>query len=456
VINKVELVECHKLKHLPFVFIERLFYVRFLIAEFGGDLTPSLWAGRALQQSGHSVTILSNPCFREEALHCSHSFIPVGSQDEWETHFHQAGFWKESTCRVITADYIEKSLGQFFEAITIQGGNFDALISMPLAMGANHAAAKLGKPVIMLHSTIHDFWLSREFPIIDWGMGWLKPVAKRLPQPILSMLFYFGRRGINKSWLGRVNRFRQSNEMAPVSDFYRDVWTRASGHAGLFPRWYYSGISDWPASFKNFNFPLEGLTTDFLPMELEAFLSHGPKPIVWTFGGDVRAEKYVSAAVAASQRLGLRSVIMSASKSGMEKAGDDFFYIQQTGYNHPYYSKLFEKCLIFVNHGGQTAITHCLAAGIPQLAMPRLGDQFDNAYMLSKRLRVGKVIHPGHADTAGYITALSKILRNSDMMERAKFFADKITQGDDKKSDFSHWVEEIVRKNYLCDSCNWL
>jgi len=54
------------------------------------------------------------------------------------------------------------------------------------------------------------------------------------------------------------------------------------------------------------------------------------------------------------------------------------------------FGSLFGRSAAVVHHGGIGTIAHALAAGLPQMALPIVGEQFDLAYRM-ERLGVGRM-----------------------------------------------------------------
>jgi UDP:flavonoid glycosyltransferase YjiC (YdhE family) len=128
-----------------------------------------------------------------------------------------------------------------------------------------------------------------------------------------------------------------------------------------------------------------------LPAHLEAFLSGGPEPVVFTLGSAAvnAAGKFYEYSARAAMKAGVRAVLL---------IGTD----QRNRPNQPLpesicvaeyapYSALFPRAAMVVHQGGVGTTAQCLQAGKPMLIMPYSHDQPDNARRM-RRLKVARVI----------------------------------------------------------------
>jgi len=112
-----------------------------------------------------------------------------------------------------------------------------------------------------------------------------------------------------------------------------------------------------------------------LDARVEAFLQAGPAPIYIGFGSMVapRAPELVAQAVAAVRAVGRRAVIAggwAALETHVKEAGDLI-----TVDNVPH-SLIFPRVAAAVHHGGAGTTTAAARAGIPQVLLPHILDQY--------------------------------------------------------------------------------
>ena len=118
-----------------------------------------------------------------------------------------------------------------------------------------------------------------------------------------------------------------------------------------------------------------------LAADLREFVASGPPPLVFTLGSfavEFPGDFYwVSLDVA--RQLQMRAVLLVGSQTERyvtDRSADIF-----VGDYAPF-SDLFPHARAIIHHGGIGSIGQALRAGKPQLVVPILGDQFDNAARL--------------------------------------------------------------------------
>jgi len=129
--------------------------------------------------------------------------------------------------------------------------------------------------------------------------------------------------------------------------------------------------------------PKSAVNTDALVLDepgtldarIEAFLQRGPAPIYIGFGSMVapRAPELVAQAVAAVRAVGRRALIAGgwAALGAHIQEADDVLTID----NVPH-SMIFPKVAAAVHHGGAGTTTAAARAGVPQILLPHILDQY--------------------------------------------------------------------------------
>jgi sterol 3beta-glucosyltransferase/vancomycin aglycone glucosyltransferase len=107
---------------------------------------------------------------------------------------------------------------------------------------------------------------------------------------------------------------------------------------------------------------------DSLPEQVERFLAAGPPPLVVTLGsmGSNQSGEVVDAVLAAAAKLGRRVVV----QAGAPERGDDVLRVG--GVEH---RLLFPRAAAIVHHGGAGTTHAAVAAGVPSVVVPHVGDQ---------------------------------------------------------------------------------
>jgi len=175
-----------------------------------------------------------------------------------------------------------------------------------------------------------------------------------------------------------------------------------------------------------------------LDARVDAFLQEGPAPIYIGFGSMVapRAPELVVQAVAAVRAAGLRAVIAggwAALETHVKEAGDLI-----TVDNVPH-SLIFPKVAAAVHHGGAGTTTAAARAGIPQVLLPHILDQYYWAHRV-KTLGLGPTALPIERVTVEVLSnRLSHAVNDPFIRERVKRLAPAITA----RNGLTAAVEEI-------------
>jgi UDP:flavonoid glycosyltransferase YjiC (YdhE family) len=110
------------------------------------------------------------------------------------------------------------------------------------------------------------------------------------------------------------------------------------------------------------------------PPALAAFLRDGPPPVYVGFGSMVTADPARTLAVVldAIARLGVRAVLRHDGPAlPAPRAGAQVCWIDEVPH-----AWLFPRMCCVVHHGGNGTVGAAVAAGVPQVIVPHLGDQF--------------------------------------------------------------------------------
>jgi UDP:flavonoid glycosyltransferase YjiC (YdhE family) len=165
-----------------------------------------------------------------------------------------------------------------------------------------------------------------------------------------------------------------------------------------------------------------------LPPGLETFLAAGAPPLVVSLGSFVLGGKaeFHRAAAAAALALGRRAVLLVAEEEREGLAAGLPPGVLVAG--HVPHSLLFPRACAILHHGGAGSSGQALRAGKPQLVLPVLGDQGDNAARLA-RLGAARVLPMSRA-TRGALAELRALLADASLAERARRVGERVAQED--------------------------
>jgi len=161
---------------------------------------------------------------------------------------------------------------------------------------------------------------------------------------------------------------------------------------------------------------------------LSRFIEDGPPPVFIGFGSmpDVRPERK-TAAVQAVVDSGRFRVVLSRGWANLklDRASDRVRVVDFVPY-----SALFPKLALVVHHGG-SGTTHCAArAGVPQLIVPHMLDQF---YWASRVRRLGlgpRPLRKSRLTGAALLAAVELAVTEPGFRQRARALGDSIRRTD--------------------------
>src|ERR1035441_4305209 len=150
---------------------------------------------------------------------------------------------------------------------------------------------------------------------------------------------------------------------------------------------------DWPPNTRvtGFCFYDADCGNAALPPHLEAFLSRGPAPVVFTLGSAavLAAGEFYEYSARAAINLGVRAVLLIGSdeRNRPRQALPETICVAE----YAPYSALLPRASLVVHQGGVGTTAQCLRAGKPMLIMPYSHDQRSDERRM-RRLGVARVI----------------------------------------------------------------
>lgn len=354
-----------------------------------GDLHPFIAIGLALKARGHRVVlaVAEDHVAKVQAA----GLDAVAVLPSFELIRQRMGLSEDAAVKRVMADqrYMLEQvvlpwLSSSTSALDAAVADADALIASLFVFGAAIVAEKrhiplvsvMLQPMAMLsaHQPPHtpDFWMMRNAPRGAIGLRWNR-MAYALIRNILRQRY--GRT------VDEVRTHHGLGRMPGPSMF-------EVGRTTALTLCCYSPIfgpleDDAPANSVAVGFPIfdsESGGVDAADAGLERFLAVGPPPLVFTLGsfavyapGDFYEE-----AAATAKRLGRRAVLLTGANARLQSDGD----ILVRAYAP--HSMLFGRAAAVIHHGGIGTTGQALRAGKPQLVVPHMGDQSDNAHRLKK------------------------------------------------------------------------
>ena len=192
------------------------------------------------------------------------------------------------------------------------------------------------------------------------------------------MMFAFGRLMMNLVIKGLINKQRANYGLSPIKDIWehwmgenvivacdKELNKARDGSAFVFTQ---TGFMLLPSK-------------DRLPAEVDTFINSGKPPVYIGFGSNpiVNTEKYCQIFEQVSKATNQRLIISKGWAEFPVSNARDILYVDEMPFE-----LLFPRLAAVIYHGGTGTMAAITRAGIPQVAFPFMGDQFDNRNQIVK------------------------------------------------------------------------
>lgn len=367
--------------------------MRILITTFGtlGDLEPYLALGQGLAERGHEAAIATHEFYRGRVEDAGLRFHPVrpDAHPEDRDAFARAMSPRMGS-KYVLRELVIPHLLDSWEDTAEAAGDADMIVTHPLTFAGPIVAEEAGLPWVSTVLAPLSFFSRHDFPVVPpFPNAWRLYGVPGVPR-ILTRLF----RAITRSWTAPIRELRSSRRLPPAGDPLYEGQHSPLLTLALFSRVLAAPQPDWPARTTVTGFLFrDGAGASGLEAGLEAFLSAGPPPIVFTLGSSAVAVagSFYEESLRAARSLGMRAVLMVGDdpRNLPESAlGSDAVAIERAPH-----AALFPRAAAIVHHGGIGTLGQALRAGRPMLVVPWSHDQPDNARR-ALRLGVAAILSP--------------------------------------------------------------
>jgi rhamnosyltransferase subunit B len=413
-----------------------------LITAFGsaGDVLPYIGIGAELRKRGHSVTLISNPYFASQAGEAGLRHAAIGTMADYQQLMTDPGLfhWKTASRRVDA--HFNGIIGPVYQAM--------ADLYIP------------GKTVVFASNPSSVPWIAVEKFGIPYIAGMVSPSrihskydpsCPSRPLPLWAARIARTRHGLRLLYLLR-NRFEklsalksslQRPKAVPSSlKAFLDELNQARARIGLtalernstgrehapqriicmWPDWFAPRQKDWPAEAVLAGFPLFTPPADAVEdLQLVRRLD-GIKPLVFTTGSVACQQKpFFKTAMEACQILKLPGLLVTPHTEEIPQTLPS----NVTHTRYASFDEIFPRSALVVHHAGIGTVAQALAAGVPQIARPIMGEQFDVANRLQK-LGVGGMIDREEVSPARLARAAKSLLNSKVVLERCAYWQGRI------------------------------
>jgi len=364
--------------------------------------------GLALTRKGHEVVLAGPPEFARDAAGLSVTYHPMGGN--------MANFLARNSAAMgsnvlrmarVVKRQIGTELSAQFEVLTSLAKAADHVVGASLAFAAHSCAEHAGRPYHFIAFAPETF-PSRFHPAL--GVR-----RQRLPRWLNRCSWWCARKLDN--WLLReaLNRGRADLGLPAITDaldhFAVPGRSLLATDAELAPA---------PPDVRLWEAPTGAMLLDEpgqLPAAVEDFLAAGPPPIYIGFGSmpDARPERTREQLVEVVHRLGCRAILY-ASDSATAGAKTEADILTVGALPH---ALLFPRLALAVHHGGAGTSARAARAGIPQVILPHVLDQFPWSVRIATRGLGPRPLRKPRPTAGSLAARIREALENTTMQERA-------------------------------------
>ncbi len=380
--------------------------MKIVLATYGsrGDVQPALALALALKSAGHEVLMTGPPEQGEwiESFGCPFRVLGSNLEDWLRNHpivqslkgtIEFTGFLRQE-CRI-----------QFMQLPAIMEGA-DLVLAFSVVGGAPTIAESLGaryRYVALFPSILP----SSQYPSL-----FLKNY--NLPPWINRASWWFTRKFFNFVFKAIINRNRRQLELTPIVD----TWNHLLGERVIVAS--DSVLGSVPPDVERDNeqvgyFHLGPVGE--LGADLKAFLSSGSPPVYVGFGSMPELQKETTRMVFEATRDAGQRLILSRGWAHLGDGETEKNCYVVDNVPHPL---LFPSVATVVHHGGAGTTATAARAGVPQIIVPHLADQYYWGKQI-ERLGLGpKPISRSRLTARRLATAIRECLSNEMYQQRAK------------------------------------
>lgn len=399
--------------------------MKVILAPIGsaGDVYPYLGLGRALQDRGHSITLLGGEYFQGAVERLGFRFSALTTHDEFMATVGDPQLWHpfhgSRYVMRLGVDYIAR----LYEAISRESDRDSVVLTSCLGWGAR-IAEELGRArLITVHLQPSVLFSTEDPPALP---GIVR--SRWVPRWWNRAIYRMGERWVlEPACLQPLNAFRASLGLHRPIRGLTTWWQSPRQVLGLFPSWFAASQSDWPPQVALTQFPLwdEGSDTELSPA-LEEFLAAGDPPLVFTPGSANQfGAEFFQSAVATCASLSRRGILVSRFAEHLpSRMPPGVLHISQASF-----ARLLPRAAAIVHHGGIGTTARAMASGIPQIIQPFSHDQPDNAMRIT-RLGVGCGIPATRHTVEAWCRGIERMLGDPALHARCRDVAARIAETD--------------------------
>jgi rhamnosyltransferase subunit B len=375
-----------------------------------GNMLPFIGLGKALRARGHEVTVIGSGAGTEAARREGLGFADLdGAAGRDRPGADAAAVRKPGFLGSLLPRAVEYMRNAYRLIAERHEPGRTVVVSQGWLFGARIAQEKLGVPLATVLLQPLLFGSAHDTPgLPTWVPRWVPRLTNALVE-----------KSVDWSLAPAVDAFRAELGLPRAARPVMRWWRSPDLVIGFFPGWYSPPQPDWPAQALLGGFPLYDAPGPGPNPELEEYLADGEPHLVFSQAWLVKdAKSYFAVSVEVARALGRRAVLLTAHPQQLPRR-------LPPGVRHFGFvplSTLLPRAAAVVHHGGMGTLGQALAAGVPQVTVPVILDQFDNSRRL---LRLGvsanlrsAAYRPGHV-----ARGLRGLLESPEVRDRCRHYA---------------------------------
>ncbi len=338
--------------------------MKIVLATIGtrGDVQPMVALAQAIERRGHEVLIA-----------CPDTF------GDWvrSMGIEQAALGEDlSALMAAGGDRIQQSLAgmkQYFrEQLAVQAPRLlelargaDAIVSTAMAWSGPSVAEKLGIPALLLLPTSLAPSRLHPPPLFPW-YGW--------PQWVNGLLWWASDKAQDSLMGEPLNEARAAIGLGPVAQFTRHLFVDVPAVMAV-DETFLPPDPKWGERYPYVGFLFMDDPSPLDPA-LDAYLSAGDPPVCVGFGSMAGKSPERVGALLTDALAGHRVLVLGGSAKLFAGGAPEGFHVVG-GAPH---AKVFPRASVVIHHGGSGTTAAALRAGVPQVILPMMLDQFHHAH----------------------------------------------------------------------------
>ncbi|AKF10838.1 glycosyltransferase [Sandaracinus amylolyticus] len=377
--------------------------MRVVLATVGtrGDVQPMLALAQALTRRGHHAIVACPDSFAPWVRSFGVEHRALG--EDLQALMAEKGASFERSLASMKSYFREQLLQQAPALLDITRGA-DAIVGTAMAWMAPSVAEKLGIPALELLPTSCAPSRLHPPPLMPFY---------GLPQWLNALLWWTSDHIQNGLMGAPVNEARATLALPPIASFtshlFVDVPAVIAADDTLLP----------PDPAWNGRYPYAGFLflDDPAPLDpaLDAWLAKGEPPIHVGFGSMAggHPERVVAVLHDVARATG-RRVLVAAGSAKLGALPEELHVVRDAPH-----AKLFPRVAVAVHHGGSGTTAAALRAGVPQVVLPMMLDQFHHAHHLARAGLAPKAPSMAKVTAKTLVRAIEEALALPDAPRRA-------------------------------------